>query len=317
LRDGGPVGRKEMVGMGTSRLATHASTNERRTAPDILNGRTRRTIAVGSMDARGSRRAKACVALVVMGITVTLLGVTAGVGGAAAGDTTRVSVDSSGNQANNGATYPAISSDGRFVAFVSGANNLVPGDTNGRQDVFVRDRQTGTTERVSLSSSGAQPNTHTGSTVSISADGRFVAFVSNATNLVPGDTNRKSDIFVHEFRVDTKAPKVVSAGPARDATGVGTGTNVKATFSERMYEVKANFKLYHKSSGTPVAAAVHPVAGSSASKWVLDPNRPLRAGTTYVAKVRTGVVDKVGHHLDQSPTLSGNQPKEWTFKTRR
>ena len=72
-----------------------------------------------------------------------------------------------------------------------------------------------------------------------------------------------------------------------------------------------------RKSGTRVAAVVSPVGGTANTKWVLNPNRPLRAGTTYVAKVGTGVVDKVGHHLDQRPALSGNQPKEWTFKTRR
>jgi hypothetical protein len=174
----------------------------------------------------------------------------------------------------------------------------------------------GDTTRVSVSSSGAQAN-RSSHNPSVSADGRFVAFWSRATNLVPGDTNGTFDVFVHEFRTDTKAPKVVSVAPAGGATGVRTGANLKATFSERVYEVKANFKLHRRGSSTPVGAAVHSVAGTSGTKWVLNPNKPLRAGTTYVAKVKSGVVDKVGHHLDQRPTLSGNQPKEWTFKTRR
>ena len=93
------------------------------------------------------------------------------------------------------ASSPAISADGRFVAFDSEATNLVPGDTNDASDVFVRDRQTGTTRRVSVSSGGAQGN---GASFdpAISADGRFVAFNSDATNLVPGDTNGAADVFV-------------------------------------------------------------------------------------------------------------------------
>ena len=83
---------------------------------------------------------------------------------------------------------PAISADGRFVAFISDATNLVPGDTNGRYDVFVRDRQTGTTRRVSVGPGGVQGNGDSFDPA-ISADGRFVAFDSYATNLVPGDTN--------------------------------------------------------------------------------------------------------------------------------
>ena len=77
-------------------------------------------------------------------------------------------------------TFPSISADGRFVAFASYASNLVAGDTNGTDDVFVRDRKQGTTELVSVSSAGEQANagTYRAPDPSISADGRFVAFVS-------------------------------------------------------------------------------------------------------------------------------------------
>ena len=87
------------------------------------------------------------------------------------------------------------------MAFTSRADNLVPGDTNGDTDVFVHDRQTGTTTRVSVDSSGVQGNGVSYLTDisgnSISGDGRFVTFVSAATNLVPGDTNGFWDAFVH------------------------------------------------------------------------------------------------------------------------
>jgi len=197
------------------------------------------------------------------------------------------------------------------------SSNLVPGDTNGFYDIYVRDRSTGTTERVSVDSSGNQANGSSYYPPSVSADGRFVAFSSDASNLVSGDTNRSADAFVHEFVADTNAPNVVSAGPAKGATDVSRVANIRATFSERVYYVKPNFVLHRRGYGTPVAAVVSPVEGTANTKWVLNPKEPLRAGTTYVARVKTGVMDKVGHHLDQSPTLSGNQPKEWTFKTRR
>src|SRR5205823_7255077 len=77
---------------------------------------------------------------------------------ASAGTTERVSVDSAGNEGNGGSGGTAISADGRFVAFSSYATNLVAGDTNGVADVFVHDRQTGTTERVSVDSAGTQGN---------------------------------------------------------------------------------------------------------------------------------------------------------------
>jgi Tol biopolymer transport system component len=118
--------------------------------------------------------------------------------------TERVSVDSSGAQADYGADLPSppgavVSADGRYVAFFSGATNLVPGDTNGTWDVFVRDRLNGTTERVSVDSSGAQGNGFSGSYgIAISADGRYVVFESRASNLVTGDTNGVGDIFLRD-----------------------------------------------------------------------------------------------------------------------
>ena len=112
-------------------------------------------------------------------------------------DIERVSVSSSGAQGNNSSGSASISADGRFVAFDSNASKLVDGDTNDRLDIFVHDRDTGLTERVSVSSSGAQGNSNS-SNPSISADGRFVAFESYARNLVDGDTNGVTDIFLHD-----------------------------------------------------------------------------------------------------------------------
>ena len=113
------------------------------------------------------------------------------------GTTTRVSVDSAGTQANNASVAPALSADGRFVAFETEATNLVAGDTNGQQDIFVHDRRTGTTTRVSVDSAGTQANSEC-HLAALSADGRFVTFYSEATNLVPGDTNGVRDVFVHD-----------------------------------------------------------------------------------------------------------------------
>ncbi|MDQ1502031.1 MAG: hypothetical protein QOI86_5371 [Actinomycetota bacterium] len=100
------------------------------------------------------------------------------------------------------AAPPSLSADGRFVAYANAAGTLVPGDTNGVTDVFVHDRKTGSTERVSAGSDGAEGN-RASDAPSISGDGRFVAFSSDATNLVPGDTNRKTDVFVRDRRLGT------------------------------------------------------------------------------------------------------------------
>jgi hypothetical protein len=118
------------------------------------------------------------------------------------GTTERVSVATSGAEGNSdssplvyGDDTRTLSGDGRFVAFQSAATNLVQGDTNGWPDVFVRDRQNGTTERISVGPGGAQGNNGSGY-LSISADGRWVEFYSRDSNLVPGDTNGVDDIFV-------------------------------------------------------------------------------------------------------------------------
>jgi hypothetical protein len=115
------------------------------------------------------------------------------------GTTERVSVDSNGAEGNGNSYLPALSADGRYVAFSSFAHNLVPGDTNTFLDVFTRDRQLGTTERDSVDSAGAQGDNHSGNyIVSISADGLLVFFNSSATNLVAGDTNGFFDVFARD-----------------------------------------------------------------------------------------------------------------------
>lgn len=114
--------------------------------------------------------------------------------------TTRVSVATGGGQgtAMDVTERPAISADGRYVAFASAMADLVPGDTNAVQDVFVHDRRTGTTTRVDVTSGSAQALGGASGQGAISGDGRFVAFASAATNLVAGDANGRQDIFLHD-----------------------------------------------------------------------------------------------------------------------
>ncbi len=99
------------------------------------------------------------------------------------------------------------------MTYGSAASNLVPGDTNGAADIFVFDRQTGTTTRVSVASDGTEGNGFSlGLDPAISADGRFVAYSSDASNLVPGDTNNVSDIFVVQTDVAPPVDGVVKDG---------------------------------------------------------------------------------------------------------
>ena len=127
-----------------------------------------------------------------------------------------ISITPGGTTGNGNSFDPAISGDGRFVAFRSEADDLVPGDSNGRWDIFVRDRMDGTTERVSRSSTGAQADHHSAEP-SISDDGRFVAFRSTASNLVPDDANNRADIFVHDR--DTGQTARVGQPPGGESDG--------------------------------------------------------------------------------------------------
>jgi Tol biopolymer transport system component len=172
-----------------------------------------------------------------------------------AGTTTKLSVNSAGVEANGSASFPSLSADGRFVAYQSAASNVVAGDTNGVFDIFVLDRTSGTTTRISVAGAGTQATgastrpvisadghsvddvfvrdlvagTTTRANVSsagvqadaganvpqevtISGDGRYVAFISSATNLVPNDTTPSSDVFVRDRVAGTTT--AVSVDPA-------------------------------------------------------------------------------------------------------
>lgn len=118
----------------------------------------------------------------------------------AADATARISVASAGGEGDLASTEPAISADGRLVAFSSLATNLVAGDTNARADIFVRDRTAATTARVSLSSTGVEAIGGPSVTPAISGNGRFVSFRSDADNLVPGATNVFSGMFVRDLQ---------------------------------------------------------------------------------------------------------------------
>ncbi len=159
------------------------------------------------------------------------------------GTTERVSVAADGTQANSTSWYPSISADGSHVAFQSDANNLVPGDKNDLEDIFVRNRQTGTTERVSVATDGTQANSMS-SSPSISADGSQVAFQSDASNLVPGDTNDASDIFVRDFAASFSPPEpsdrnIIKGTPKKDLL-LGTPD------SDRIYGLGGNDILFGK-----------------------------------------------------------------------
>jgi Tol biopolymer transport system component len=167
------------------------------------------------------------------------------------GETTRVSVASSGLEANGGSRSPAISANGRNIAFFSSASNLTPDDNNGTYDVFVHDRQMGETTRVSVDSNGVEANGYSANP-SLSADGRYVAFESQANNLTPGDTNGAYDVFVHDRQTaettrisvatggtqgngDSEAPSISADG--RYVAFRSQASNLAADDTNGMYDV--------------------------------------------------------------------------------
>jgi Tol biopolymer transport system component len=152
------------------------------------------------------------------------------------GTTQRVSVSSQGTVGDDDSVLAAVSADGRFVAFWSFASTLVPGDTNGSTDVFVHDRLTATTERVSVTSrerqatggdQGGVLDTNWGRPA-ISADGRFVAFASSATNLVKGDRNQTVDVFVRDRVAGTTERVSLPSGRRGEANSDSSGPAISA-----------------------------------------------------------------------------------------
>lgn len=154
------------------------------------------------------------------------------------GITTRISVASDGTEANSGAWGPSISSDGRYVVFNSGSDNLVPNDTNECSDVFVHDNLTGTTVRASVNPAGEQANRYSRSG-SISGNGRYVAFMSGATNLTSEDTYYYEHIYIHDLQTGETTPITTNSdgsmlvGESDDPVISEDGRYVAFTFDEK------------------------------------------------------------------------------------
>lgn len=204
--------------------------------------------------------------------------------------TVRASVSTAGAEGNDWSLNPAISADGRFVVFESYASNLVTGDTNSDSDVFLRDRATNTTKRVSVSSAGTQGNLAS-VRPAISADGRFIAFISRATTLVPIANDVQYHVFLHERT--TGATSLVatsfagglengtSSDPTLSADGrfiafVSTANNLLPAQSFGFYSVYVRDRVL----GTTVMASVRSVGGEG-NGWSLYPT--ISASGTAVA----------------------------------
>lgn len=175
---------------------------------------------------------------------------------------------------DSGALSPAISSDGRYVAFLSNASGLVPGDTNNNYDVFVRDRQLGTTSRVSVATGGLQVFGGTGGFSSeyypsISGDGQSVAFPFIAGDLVEGDTNGVYDIFVNYNIYNPTLTPTATATDTPTLTPTSTATNTPSpTPQDRWYTGNSRSSAYGARAFISAPEQPPVLVGSGESNWV-------------------------------------------------
>jgi Tol biopolymer transport system component len=241
------------------------------------------------------------------------------------GSTERVSVGAAGAQANGRTGLSAISPDGRFVLMWSEASNLVPGDMNDTADTVVRDRVARTTERVSVSSDGAQANGES-ARGSITPDGRFVAFASVASNLVSGDTDGLFDVFVRDRSTGLTEHVGAGTAPAISADGrfiafesrfsgagpAGIVVRDRATATTELVSVGADGAPANGPSNTPTISADGRFVAfaSEASNLVPgDTNGPGRRGVDVFVRDRVGgTTERVSVTNDgaQADGASGN-----------
>jgi hypothetical protein len=219
-----------------------------------------------------------------------------------AGTIERVSVDPTGAGANSNSWASAISRDGRFVVFSGFASNLVAGDTNAAGDVFLRDRQLGTTELVSIATSGIQGD-YDSYNGQISADGRFIAFDSWATNLVAGDTNLCTDVFVRDRTLGTTTRVSVSS----------SGSQGKFESYNASLSTDGRFVLFNSRSTTLVAGDTngfsdvfeHDLVTGSTIRASVDSSGAESDGDSYAGDVSEGGL-RVAFHSDAANLVASD-----------
>jgi len=189
-----------------------------------------------------------------------------------------VSRSPGGTAANNGCNEPVVSGDGRFVAFVSSATNLVSGDTNNRLDVFVRDLHAATTTRVSIGPGGVEAN-HDCIQPVISADGRFVAFASAATNLVAGGTNNFRKVYLHDRLTGTTSLACLTSTGGHPA---GTCESPSISDDGRLVVFRSDY-------------------------WGLVPNDTNNSWDTFVHDRLLGTTTRISLRADGSEAVAGGQ----------
>jgi Tol biopolymer transport system component len=234
--------------------------------------------------------------------------------------TQRVSLTGSGSQVHDHAFGCGISADGRYIALESQAAGFVPHDTNHASDVFVRDRRTGKTQRVSVSSTGVQGNGDLGTAgCAMSADGRYVAFTSYSSNLVPGDTNKAGDVFVRDRVTGTTERVSVSSTGEQGDDGSGwpdlaisadgryvaftsLASNLVAGDTNDTNDLFYDLFLHDRVTGATVLVATDARLGSLSADGRYTSFSPLTSGSqSFVYDRATSATELVSVGLDGAP----------------
>lgn len=259
--------------------------------------------------------------------TITVAVTTGGAASAShiAGWTSRITVAYIGFNPDADSSYwPKMSPDGRYVVFESAASNLVPGDTNSSYDAFIRDTRTGTTSRVSLTNADGQIIGHS-SDPAISADGRYIVFLSNGTNIVSGDPNPQGNVFIRDRVAGTTqrvGPPSGSAGatmyPAISADGRFVAFSTNRALVSADTNGATDIYLWTRANGALERVTLSASGGNTDGESYLsdlsDDGRyvafysdasnlvpPFGSGGAYVRDRQTGVTTRVSVASDGTP----------------
>jgi Tol biopolymer transport system component len=253
-----------------------------------MNGHSR---AAGTVSPQAQRRANLPPAARAQSSALALLAALAllllfsGVARGAVQTTSLVSVSSTGAAANGESFEPAISSNGRFVAFASEATKLVEGDTNNRTDIFLRDRKSGVTTRISVAEDGTQANDNCFSP-RISADGRFIYFLSSSTSLVEGPEGAERRIYRYDRESGTLSLVPLPAG-IESVTGTyavdADGGRVAFEAAGEVYVWDAETDEVELASETATGTASMPRSPATGPRSRLRATRPISTHPTTTA----------------------------------
>lgn len=215
-----------------------------------------------------------------LGLAMFGIVLTAGYNSAAsaAGITDRISVSSAGEQGNLNSRFASLSADGRFAAFPSYASNLVANDKNAKSDIFLRDQRTGKTTRLSVAANGAEGNGDSLST-EISANGRYLVFNSSATNLVVGDTNNVTDLFIYD-RLSGKLERVLTSG-GQQMNGGSYPTDISADGRFIGFASEANNLVPNDTNNSPDAFILDRSSGKIERVSIATDGTEAQSGTYY------------------------------------